>query len=108
MNGSEYWRETRPKESAKSRAEAHSAASRARGMRPMDREPSYLNTGLSKSERWRSAKPGFRLTTGWDFLQNLDAMRDSAHDKTQTFDGPARFAGEANHERLIHHDGQVP
>src|SRR6266567_5067260 len=68
------------------------------------------------SGEWFTAKayrePRDRLqavfsATGRHFLQNLDAMRNRANHKTQTLHGAAGFAGQTNHQRLVHDHREV-
>src|SRR5438067_6041478 len=47
------------------------------------------------------------LTTCRHFLQHLDAMRNRADDKTETFHRAARFARQTDHQRLVHDRGEI-
>ena len=52
-------------------------------------------------------KVGSDLAARGDFLEHLDAVRDGSGHEAQALDGALRFAGQANHERFFHYDGQA-
>jgi len=46
-------------------------------------------------------------TTGLRLPKHVDAVRHRCRHEAQTFHRAARLAGQANHQRFVHHRGQV-